>query len=307
MQFVDTHCHIQEPDYPLPIDDVITRAHQAGVMRLICVGTDVQASRQAVDFVQHRPNMWASIGLHPHQAKDGESTINQLKALLTNGANGVTPAGTKGRYHFQGTSEAQDVLYKSTSENRSSKEIGNPFGSGQDIAKKVNPKIIAIGECGLDYFYAHSPKQDQIKALCAQIELALQYSLPLIFHVREAFDDFWPVFDSYQNVRGVLHSFTDNRQNLDKALERGLYVGINGIMTFTKNDWQLDIAKAVPLQKLLIETDAPFLTPKPFRGTVNEPAHIRTVADFLSNLKGEPLKNIATATTANALTLFNLG
>jgi TatD DNase family protein len=128
----------------------------------------------------------------------------------------------------------------------------------------------------------------------------------MIFHVREAFDDFWPIFDDYKGIRGVLHSFTDSRLNLDKALERGLYIGVNGIMTFTKDANQLDVAKAIPLQKLLLETDAPFLTPVPFRGRVNEPAHVRLVADFMAHLRDEPLAELANQTSANAQTLFNL-
>ncbi|MEO7364235.1 MAG: TatD family hydrolase [Candidatus Saccharimonadales bacterium] len=169
-----------------------------------------------------------------------------------------------------------------------------------------SPKVVAVGECGLDYYYEHSPKTDQIMVLRHQIELAIQYHLPLIFHVREAFDDFWPVFDSYPGLRGVLHSFTDSQANLDKALERGLYVGINGIATFSKNVSQLDVYRAVPLQKLLLETDAPFLTPTPYRGTINESKRVGTIAEFLASLRGEDLAVLASATTSNARQLFDI-
>ncbi len=165
-------------------------------------------------------------------------------------------------------------------------------------------KIVAIGECGLDYFYGHSTKQEQEKALRYQIELALEFDLPLIFHVRDAFDDFWPIFDSYQGIRGELHSFTDDATNLSKALTRGLYIGVNGIMTFTKNDWQLEVAKAIPSDRLLLETDAPFLTPKPLRGRVNEPARVLLTATFLSDLRQEPLEELAQHTTTNARHVF---
>lgn len=167
-------------------------------------------------------------------------------------------------------------------------------------------KIVAVGECGLDYFYGHSSKEDQEKALRYQIELALEYNLPLIFHVRDAFDDFWPIFDSYQGLRGVLHSFTDNQDNLDKALTRDLSIGVNGIMTFTKNDWQLEVAKAIPLEKMLLETDAPFLTPAPIRGKVNEPANVMLTARFMSELRHVSVADIADHTTANARQLFSL-
>jgi TatD DNase family protein len=167
-------------------------------------------------------------------------------------------------------------------------------------------KVIAIGECGLDYYYEHSPKADQIVILKHQIELAIQYQLPLIFHVREAFDDFWPIFDEYQGIRGVLHSFTDSRENLRMAMERGLHIGVNGIATFTKNLSQSDVYRAVPLQKLLLETDAPFLTPTPYRGTINEPKRVGTIAEFLATTRGDSFEQLASATTRNARDLFGI-
>jgi len=167
-------------------------------------------------------------------------------------------------------------------------------------------KVVAIGECGLDYFYEHSPKEQQLKTLKFQIELALKHDLPLIFHVREAFDDFWPIFDSYQGIRGVVHSFTDSKANLDKILQRGLSVGVNGIATFTKNAGQLEVYKSIPLQNLVLETDAPFLTPAPLRGRVNVPANVSLVAEFLAALRGESLTDLAEATTLNARRLFSI-
>lgn len=267
MQLIDTHCHIHEASATNGVDflqdiwqkatnpdpDAMRQAAaKAGVDRLICVGTSAKDSALAVNFVQERDNCWASIGIHPHEAKDGPDALQMLATLAD------------------------------------------------------KPKVVAVGECGLDYFYSHSPKNDQEVALRAQIELALQHDLPIIFHVREAFDIFWPIFDSYSGIRGVLHSFTDTRENLDKALARDLLIGANGIMTFTKNQDQLDMIKAVPLQKILIETDAPFLTPVPFRGKVNEPAYATLVADFLAELRGEQIETLAAQTTQNALTLFKL-
>lgn len=282
MQLVDTHCHIHEAvRSPLAEphlhdmwqkaevsdpDQLVAQAAAQGVAKLICVGTSASDSRLAVDFVADRENCWASIGIHPHEAKDGEAAFDVLRELIG--------------------------------------DTGTAKPAATDVADK-DKKIVAIGECGLDYFYTHSPKQDQITALHFQIQLALAYDLPLIFHVRNAFDDFWPIFDSYQNVRGVLHSFTDSPANMQKAIDRGLYIGANGIMTFTKDQAQLDMIRAVPLQKLLLETDAPFLTPKPFRGKVNMPANVSVVAEFLAELRGEPLQGFAEATTRNAQTLFS--
>lgn len=167
-------------------------------------------------------------------------------------------------------------------------------------------KVVAIGECGLDYFYQHSPRESQQQILRFQIELALKHDLPLIFHVREAFADFWPIFETYENVRGVLHSFTDSQENLERAIGHGLYIGVNGIATFAKNEQQLAMYRAIPLQNLLLETDAPYLTPVPYRGKICEPYHIRVIAEFLSGHRQASLEKLAEATTKNAQTLFGI-
>ena len=248
--FIDTHCHIHESDFPLPIQDVLDAAAVAGVQKMICVGTSEISSKQAIDFADTHPNVWASIGVHPHDTKDG---YEELKSLV-----------------------------------------------------KTSEKIIAVGEIGLDYFYTHSPKEMQLQALEHQIQLALEYELPIIFHVREAFDDFWPMFDKYPAIRGELHSFTDTKENLDKALARGLYIGVNGISTFTKDEAQKEMFDSIPLDRLLLETDAPFLTPHPFRGKVNEPAFVRNIAEYHATRRSISVEEIALATTANAEKLFAL-
>jgi TatD DNase family protein len=271
MDLVDTHCHIQSiglktgerstreawakaPE--LTADDVVQNAQEHGVTRLICVGCELEDSQLAVEFVQNRPNCWASIGLHPHEAQ-----------------------------HYAGNKAKLD-------------EFAN-------LVKQ--PKVVAIGECGLDFYYNHSPKAAQLEVLKFQIELAIQHQLPLIFHVREAFDDFWPIFDQYEGkIRGVLHSFTDSKANMEKATKNGLYIGVNGIATFAKDPQQLEVYRSIPLASLLLETDAPFLTPTPYRGSINEPKRVGTVADFLADLRGETRESLATATTTNARSLFGI-
>lgn len=252
IEFVDTHCHIQEESYMLPEADVRARAKAAGVTRMIVVGTDVKTSTEAVAYVQNKENIWASIGLHPHDAKLGDEAYDGIAQLLPNN------------------------------------------------------KVVAIGECGLDYFYNHSDKSDQFASLEFQFQLAKDNNLPMIFHVRDAFDDFWPIYDNFKGTRGVIHSFTSSTRDLDEALSRGLYIGLNGIMTFTKDDTQLAAAKAVPLDRLVLETDAPFLTPAPLRGKVNEPKNVSITAEFLAQLRGEDLPALASATTQNACHLFGL-
>lgn len=343
MQLADTHCHIHSADYPLPLADVAARATKGGVDYLICVGTDAVDSELAVAFVQNRDRCWASVGQHPHEARHGVGPLRRLRALLEAEAvlsrrprvasSGAAPAfldvpiqKRRGGLDDEARGTASESVLSLVPARQPSQVLAKaarqrtlPSGAtqhqsqddsaregGEPLPVDAGRKIVAVGECGLDYFYGHSSKEDQEKALRYQIELALEFDLPLIFHVRDAFDDFWPIFDSYQGLRGVLHSFTDNLANLDKASARGLYIGVNGIMTFTKNDWQLEVARNIPSKNLLLETDAPFLTPAPNRGKVNEPANVMLTARFMSELRHVSVEEIADLTTANARQLFSL-
>lgn len=266
---VDTHCHIHELKEELtPVydkwredgvardpDEVIERAHERGVNKLLCIGTSVEDSELATRFVAGREGTWAAVGIHPHET---ERYLGDKRSL----------------------SMFRELV-------------------GRD-------KVVAVGECGLDYFYGHSSREAQIELLKLQIELALEHNLPLSFHVREAFDDFWPIFESYRGIRGVLHSFTDSQANLERALGHGLYIGMNGIATFTKSEDQLAMYRAIPDDRLLLETDAPFLTPTPFRGKICEPYHIFVIAEFAAKLRGTDLDDLAARTTANASALFGI-
>jgi TatD DNase family protein len=255
MKFTDTHCHIHESRYE-NAEAALRRARSVSVERLICVGTDEITSREAVDFAGGHENVWASVGLHPHDAKAGLAAVEKLEELIIKDKN---------------------------------PHVGN---------------IVAIGECGLDYFYTHSPRETQIEMLEAQLELASRHGLPVIFHVREAFDDFWPIFDNFSGIRGVLHSFTDTHINLDHALKRELFVGVNGISTFTKDENQRAMFVSIPVTNLLFETDSPFLTPVPHRGMVNEPAFITHIAHHIANLQAINLEELSRATERNATKLF---
>lgn len=246
---IDTHCHIHESSYPLDSAEVLPRAVDASVTHYICVGTSLESTREAIVFAQVHEAAYASIGVHPHDTKDG----------------------------YDITAFAREQ------------------------------KVVAVGEIGLDYYYTHSPKEVQIQALRAQLDVAVAYDLPVIFHVREAFDDFWPIYDSYEGkIKGVLHSYTDTRENLEKALERGLYIGVNGISTFTKDPAQQKMFDAIPLERMLLETDAPFLTPHPLRGKVNEPAYVRCVAEHHAQRRDLSVEEIARQTTANARALLRI-
>jgi TatD DNase family protein len=246
---IDTHCHIHESNYPLDIGDVLARARHHGVNHMICVCTNEQSSKEAVEFAGNHEHIYAAIGVHPHDTKDGYQGIETLFA---------------------------------------------------------DSNVVAVGEIGLDYFYTHSPREVQIQALEAQMQMALDHNKPIIFHVRDAFDDFWPIFDNFAGIRGELHSFTDTKEQLERALVRGLYIGVNGISTFTKDEAQKEMFANIPMERLLLETDAPFLTPVPFRGKVNEPAFVRSVAEHHAKIRGLSLDDIAVTTTANATALFAL-
>ncbi len=248
---IDSHCHVHNPGFfSENIEEVYRRAIGEGV-RMIVVGTSEVDSEGAVKFSATHGDVWAVVGVHPHDAKDGWQDI---KRLITE-----KPA-----------------------------------------------KLVGIGEIGLDYFYDNSPRDVQIRAFEEQLQWAKDYDLPVSFHVREAFDDFWPVFDNFQGVRGVLHSFTDTQANLEEGLKRGLFIGVNGISTFTKDETQKAMYRGIPLDRLLLETDAPFLTPAPFRGRVNEPAFVREVAKHQASIRDIPFGDIVSISTANAEALFAL-
>ncbi len=248
---IDTHCHIHWSDYQLSVDEVIDRAHQNKVQQMICVGTDIETSKLAIEFAAKHDGIYATIGIHPHYAEDG-------------------------------------------------------IGNLEDLISQNQDKIVAIGEIGLDYFRNNNSRENQIKLLRQQIKLALKYNLPIIFHVREGFNDFWPIFDEFTGIKGVLHSFTDTVDNLRKGLDRGLFIGINGYSTFTNNEAQKNMFKSVPVAKMIFETDAPFLTPVPFRGKINEPAYIKNIAEYHGVARGIGLDEISAITTTNARDLFNL-
>ncbi|MCA9328206.1 TatD family hydrolase [Candidatus Saccharibacteria bacterium] len=200
------------------------------------------------------------------------------------------------------------ALHPHEAADRNEEELEKEVTSFRKLLDEDTGKIVAIGECGLDYYYHPAPETQKKQKLLFRrhIELALEYQLPLIFHIRDAFEDFFSIVDEYENIRGVVHSFSAGPAELKGCLDRGLYVGLNGIMTFSKQTDQLLAAKMVPLENMVLETDAPFLTPAPFRGKMCEPKHVRVTAEFLSNLRGESLEDVARATTRNAQKLFGI-
>lgn len=266
IELVDTHCHIHFSDYELDTQTVIDEAAAEGVTRLVCVGCTLEDSKLGIAMAAQYAKIWATIGLHPHEAKH---YVNDEQALQ--------------EFH--------------------------------SLARK--PKVVAVGEIGLDYYYGHSEREDQKKLLRFQLTVAEEHKLPVIFHVRDAkgvsptdqqsvWTDFWAIYDEFQ-PKGIIHSFSAGITEVKAILTRPkLLVGLNGIMTFTKDPDQLAAAKLVPLDRLVVETDAPFLTPTPYRGTICRPKHVAVTAAFLSDLRGETLQQFSHATTQNAIGIFNL-
>ena len=262
MNFVDTHCHIHSLEFFNEADAEVAfnSAVEAGVTKLVCVATSLEDSKAAIAFARKHPeNCWATVGIHPHEAKD--LTEAQISSQL------------------------------------------------QELAQLADDsKVVGVGECGFDFYYNDQSKdlRKQTQLLKGQLEIAKKYDLPLSFHVRDAFEQFWPIFEQFKNIRGVLHSFTDSEENLQKALSRGLKIGVNGIATFTTKKWQTDLFRTINIDNVVLETDAPFLTPKPHRGKINTPENVIYITNYMAELRGEAKESIAKATTASAIKLFNL-
>lgn len=271
MELVDTHCHIHEAQTALSGNDPVNARW-------------LKAEKGDPDAII---------------AAAAEQGVNRMLCV------GTTPADSALAVDFV---QARDQTWASIGIHPHEGKLyaDNAATLERFAGLATRQKVVAVGECGFDFYYNHSPKAEQEKILRFQIELALQHDLPMIFHIRDAFDDFWRVFDDYTGIRGVVHSFTAHQKQLDEALQRGLHIGLNGIMTFTKDEAQLAAARAVPTDRLLLETDAPYLTPSPYRGMICEPKHVRVTLEFLATLRGEAASELAAATTANARRLFNI-
>ena len=252
MDIIDTHCHLHDSEfYPDNREEAYQQSVDAGVT-MICVGTNVKSSQEALEFCRTHAGCYPIVGIHPHDAKG--SDVAQIRQLVQ--------------------------------QNRA--------------------KIIGVGEIGLDYFYEHSPRELQQQVLRQQLQIAVDYDLPVSFHVRDAYNDFWQILDEFPDIKGVLHSFTDTQANLDEAVRRGLYIGVNGISTFTRSQSQQQLFADVPLSKIVLETDAPFLTPVPFRGKMNLPAYVGRVAEHQAILKNTSTQDVIRITTANAKAIFGI-
>ena len=258
--FVDSHAHIDGPEYDTDRDEVINNARLAGVTTILNVGTGDphgDAFERAVALAQANENIYAAIGVHPHDAK----------------------------------------LYDDAAEEKINSLI------------RENAKVVAWGEIGLDYHYDHSPRDVQREVFRRQLQAARACGLPVIIHTRSADADTMEILRSEcpQTSRGgIMHCFGGSMELARAAMDLGFYISFSGNVTFKKAEDLRVIAAQVPLERLLIETDCPYLTPVPYRGKRNEPARVVEVARCLAEVRGLGLDEIAHHTTINFAAIFNL-
>ena len=275
---------------------MLAHAQEQNVHKIICIGTNHEDSLAAADFASNHKNVYWTYGIHPEYAT-GSKDWRVLSA----------PIFPTSRLDFSSTSytgsraepSLRDEPVRSVRNIRSEKSNHVMMSEKQDAATRHRDPV-AIGEVGLDYHYDRYDRAAQIQLFEQMLQLAMDNNLPVSFHVREAFDDFFPVVANFPGVRGVVHSFTDSKKTLKRILsETGFYVGVNGLATYST-------LPTPPLERILLETDAPFLTPKPFRGIINEPAYVGAVALWLATKLGLNHKVIEEETTKNANQLFKL-
>jgi TatD DNase family protein len=285
IEWFDSHCHLQEEFTETSADDLgphatrlaatIARASESGVSRMVCIGTGAASSAEAVSLARamRRPGsvavaegveLWASVGLHPHDAVDGVGSLDDLLSA----------------------------------------ELG---GDPEPEGPEAGPVVVAIGECGLDYHYDHSPRPVQREAFARQIELAHRHRLALVIHTREAWDDTIDILRAGDVPdRTVVHCFTGGPEEARRCLDLGASLSFSGVVTFKNAADVREAAALCPLDRLLVETDTPFLAPVPHRGTLNEPSRVPLVGAAVAKVKGVETSVLAAASTHNARALFCL-
>jgi TatD DNase family protein len=252
---VDSHCHLDFPDFAPELDAVVARAREAGVATCVSIGTKLSNFPRVLAVAERFDDVWCSVGVHPHEAK--------IEAL---------------------------------------------DGPGILIEHAGHPKVVGIGETGLDYYYEHSPREAQIANFRHHIAAARTTGLPLIVHTRDADDDTIAVLEDEMAkgaFTGLIHCFTGTRRLAEASLALGLSISVSGIATFKNSGAIRDVLKDVPRDRLLVETDAPYLAPVPHRGKRNEPAFVAHTAAMLAELTGLSVPAIAEATTGNFFRLFS--
>ena len=252
---VDSHCHLDFPDFAADIDAIIERAAAAQVARIVSISTHVRRFDKLLEIVERFPNVYCSVGTHPHYAHEElDVTVEEL------------------------------------------------------VERSLYPKVVAIGEAGLDYHYDFSPRDAQEIGFRRHIEAARATQLPLVVHAREADADIGRILEEESGkgaFAAVLHCFTAGRELALRAVDLGFYIGFTGILTFKKSDELRAIAAELPADRILVETDAPYLAPGKFRGKRNEPSYVTETAKVLADTRGVAFDDIARQTTENFFRLFH--
>lgn len=267
---IDTHCHLHDLQWFTPDQqaEFLQNAHESGVEKIVCIGTNHEDSLKARDFAATHDNVYWTYGIHPEFANQHDSNFSFFSELFA------------------------------TNEERA-KQV-SPVTTGRDAAGSEKRKsCLAVGEIGLDYHYPGYDRSAQIKLFEQMLQLAKDYDLPVSLHIREAFTDAFAVLDNFPETQGVVHSFTGSKKELKRALERGFYIGVNGLVTYTT-------LPLPPLERILLETDAPFLTPVPFRGTINKLGYVKQIAAYLATKLEVTELEIAEQTTKNARQIFKI-
>lgn len=252
---IDSHCHLDFPDFAPERDKVVERARAAGLRRMITISTRTDAFAAISEIADTYGDVFCTVGTHPHQAhEEVEVTEDHLLALAR------------------------------------------------------HPKCVGIGEAGLDYHYDKAPRDIAARVFRTHIRAARTSGLPIVIHARDADADVAAILSDEMEkgaFKGLLHCFTASSALAEAALSLGLFISFSGVLTFKNSETLRDIARTVPMDRLLVETDAPFLAPVPYRGKRNEPAFVAATAKTLAEVKGVSLETIAEETSANALRLFN--
>ena len=322
---IDVHCHLNFHAYEKDVDAVITEAFQKGVKKIINVGTKLDSSAKAIELAEKYDNLYAIVGVHPHHAdklalnheaekmmQDSRFKIQEKKVT---GARGDTPG--------KDSDSAQPRLNRGSTDGK--EPLAGPRADYNTWIKELeilarHPKVLAIGEIGMDYYSYQSngivdPKL-QKEIFEAQIDLAHRLNLPLQIHNRHAGKDVIEILTYHKNILktdkpGMFHCFAGDMEVLKGALDLGFYIGFDGNITYPglapKETVSLsDLAKATPLDRIVTETDSPFLTPVPFRGSRNNPSHVIIVGEFLAKLKGTSFEEMQQNTVQNAKELFGI-
>ena len=274
---IDTHCHLEMDEFNPDRDKVIERAKNAGIEAMITIGSDLKGNKGALELSERYDSIYATVGFHPHDAKDfTDDMFEQLQAWIKNSNPLFSSPLNKGEY--RGVKGGQE-----------------------------GPKVVGIGEIGLDYHYDNSPREIQREVFKRQLFLAKETGLPVVIHSREAKKDTLEIVKESGIDKGVFHCFSGDMDMAEKVMAMGFYISIAGPVTFKNAKKLVEIAKSIPDDYLLIETDAPYLAPEPFRGKRNEPSYLVHTARTIAELRGISTEDIARITTLNAKRLFRIG